>query len=211
MLCSLFWYAYRERGCITMENERLGALIRSLRRELGLTQRELAVRLGVTDKAASKWERGLGCPDVIYLPQLSQIFGVDLERLLQGDLTPNELVGGNMKKIRYYVCPVCGGLTFCTGGAEVSCCGRKLAPLEPRKAGEEEKLTVEAIENDWYVSGDHPMRKDDYISFVAFATGDRLQVVKQYPEWDFQARIPGRSHGMLLWYSQKQGLLYQLV
>ena len=198
-------------GMKAMNNEKLGALIRALRRELGLTQLELAHRLGVTDKAVSKWERGLGCPDVSYLPQLSQIFGVDLARLLQGDLAPNDIVGGNMKKLKYYACPVCGGLSFCTGAAEVSCCGRKLAPLEPRKAAAGETLTVEAIENDGFVTGDHPMRKEDYISFVAFATGDRLQVVKQYPEWDFQARIPGRSHGTLLWYSPKQGLLYQLI
>ena len=133
-----------------------------------------------------------------FLPQLSRLFGVDLEKLLQGDLAPNEMVGGNMKKMTYYACPV-------------SCCGRKLSPLEPRKAREEEKLTVEGVENDWYVTGDHPMRKEDYVSFVAFATGDRLQVVKQYPEWDLQTCIPGRNHGMLLWYSQKQGLLYQLI
>ena len=166
-----------------MDNETLGIRIRALRRELGMTQRALAEALGVTDKAVSKWERGLGCPDVSFLPQLSQIFGVDLAKLLQGDLAPNELVGGNMKKMTYYACPVCGNLTFCTGAAEVSCCGRKLAPLEPRKAREEEKLTVEGVENDWFVTGDHPMRKEDYVSFVAFATGDRLQVVKQYPEW----------------------------
>ena len=194
-----------------MEQERFGLLLRQLRRERGVTQKTLAEQLGVTDKAVSKWERGLGCPDVTYLPQLSQIFGVDLVRLLQGDLAPNEMVGGNMKKIRYYACPVCGGLSFCTGQAEVSCCGRTLSPLEPRKAREEEKLTVERVENDWFVTGDHPMRKEDYVSFVALATGDRLQVVKQYPEWDLQTRIPGRSHGMLLWYSKAQGLLYQLV
>ena len=194
-----------------MEQERFGLLLRQLRRERGVTQKTLAEQLGVTDKAVSKWERGVGCPDVTYLPQLSQIFGVDLVRLLQGDLAPNEMVGGNMKKIRYYACPVCGGLSFCTGEAEVSCCGRTLSPLEPRKAREEEKLTVERVENDWFVTGDHPMRKEDYVSFVALATGDRLQVVKQYPEWDLQTRIPGRSHGMLLWYSKAQGLLYQLV
>ena len=194
-----------------MEQERFGLLLRQLRRERGVTQKALAEQLGVTDKAVSKWERGVGCPDVTYLPQLSQIFGVDLVRLLQGDLAPNEMVGGNMKKIRYYACPVCGGLSFCTGEAEVSCCGRTLSPLEPRKAREEEKLTVERVENDWFVTGDHPMRKEDYVSFVALATGDRLQVVKQYPEWDLQTRIPGRSHGMLLWYSKAKGLLYQLV
>ncbi len=45
-----------------MDNTKLGSLIRALRREAGLTQRELAEALGVTDKAVSKWERGLGCP-----------------------------------------------------------------------------------------------------------------------------------------------------
>ena len=52
---------------------------------------------------------------------------------------------------------------------------------------------MEGVENDWYVTGDHPMRKEDYVSFVAFATGDRLQVVKQYPEWDLQTRISGEK------------------
>ena len=194
-----------------MDNEQIGALIRRLRREQGLTQRGLAEQLGLSDKAVSKWERGLGCPEVSFLPRLSGIFGVDLERMLRGDLTPNELVGGNMKKLSYYVCPTCGNLTFCTGQAEVSCCGRKLAALVPQKAREEEKLTVELVETDWFITSSHPMRKDDYISFVAFATGDRLQVVKQYPEWDLQVRIPARGHGLLLWYSEKQGLLYQLL
>lgn len=81
-----------------MDNTKLGSLIRVLRREAGMTQRDLAETLGVTDKAVSKWERGLGCPDVSFLSQLSRLFGVDLEKLLQGDLAPNEMVGGNMKK-----------------------------------------------------------------------------------------------------------------
>ena len=115
-----------------MDNEKIGALIRRLRREQGLTQRGLAEQLGLSDKAVSKWELGLGCPEVSFLPRLSGIFGVDLERMLRGDLTPNELVGGNMKKLSYYVCPTCGNLTFCTGQAEVSCCGRKLAALVPQ-------------------------------------------------------------------------------
>ena len=194
-----------------MDNEKVGGLIRRLRRELGLTQRELAGLLGVSDKAVSKWERGLGCPEVSLLPPLSRALGVELERMLRGDLSPNEQVGGNMKKLRYFVCPSCGSLTFSSGEAEVSCCGRRLTALEPRKAREEEKLRVEAVETDWFVSGDHPMRKDDYVSFLAFAAGDRVQVVRLYPEWDLQARIPARGHGMLLWYSHRQGLLYQLV
>ena len=194
-----------------MDNKKIGSLIRNLRRERGLTQLQLASLLNVSDKAVSKWERGLGCPEVSLLSGLSRVFGVDLERILQGDLTPNETVGGNMKKLRYFVCLDCGSLTFTSGQAEVSCCGRKLAALEPRKAGEKEKLKVEVVETDWYITGDHPMRKDDYVSFLAFASGDRVQVVKLYPEWDLQARIPARGHGMLLWYSRKEGLLYQLL
>ena len=194
-----------------MDNEKVGGLIRRLRLEMGLTQLELAGLLGVSDKAVSKWERGLGCPEVSLLPPLSRALGVELERMLRGDLSPNEQVGGNMKKLRYFVCPSCGSLTFSSGEAEVSCCGRRLTALEPRKAREEEKLRVEVVETDWFVSGDHPMRKDDYVSFLAFAAGDRVQVVRLYPEWDLQARIPARGHGMLLWYSHRQGLLYQLV
>ena len=53
-----------------------------------------------------------------------------------------------MKKLRYFVCLDCGSLTFTSGQTEVSCCGRKLAALEPRKAGEKEKLKVEVVETD---------------------------------------------------------------
>ena len=61
-----------------MDNGKIGELIHRLRRERGLTQLQLAERLGVSDKAVSKWERGLGCPDVSLLPALSEAFGVDV-------------------------------------------------------------------------------------------------------------------------------------
>ena len=64
-----------------MNHQKIGDLIRRLRREQGLTQLQLASALGVTDKAVSKWERGLGCPDISFLPRLSQILGVDLGRM----------------------------------------------------------------------------------------------------------------------------------
>lgn len=54
-----------------MDQTKIGLLIRSLRRERGLTQLELAQRLGVTDRAVSKWERCQGCPDVSLLPGLA--------------------------------------------------------------------------------------------------------------------------------------------
>ncbi len=116
-----------------------------------------------------------------------------------------------MKKAKFYVCPVCGNLTLCTGNASVSCCGRTLEPLEPKKAGEDQKLKVEVIENEWFITSDHPMTKENYISFLAFATGGQMNIIKQYPEWDLQVRLFKRGHGMLYWYSTTQGLMYQLL
>lgn len=194
-----------------MDQKKVGALIRALRREKNLTQRALAERLGLSDKAVSKWERGLGCPDISLLADLSAALDVDLAQMLSGGLKSNDFVGGNMKKAKFYVCPVCGNVTLCTGNAAVSCCGRTLEALTPRKAEGADKLHVEEVENDWYVTSSHPMTKEDYISFVAFATGGQMNLIKQYPEWDLQVRLPRRGHGMLYWYSASQGLNYQLL
>ena len=67
------------------------------------------------------------------------------------------------------------------------------------------------MEDAWYITSDHPMTKDSYISFVAFLAGGAATLVKQYPEWNLQARIPRGERGMLIWYSAEQGLLYQLL
>ena len=67
-----------------MDCEKIGALIRTLRREQGMTQRELGEALHISDRTVSKWERGLGCPDVSLLPALSARLGVALEGMLSG-------------------------------------------------------------------------------------------------------------------------------
>lgn len=193
-----------------MDITKTGLLIRSLRLENKMTQKELALLMGVSDKAVSKWERGAGLPDVELLMELSDIFSINISSLLSGSLTTNDN-GGNMKNAKYFVCRKCGSVSFSTGCAEVSCCGMKLAPLELKKAGEDEKLTVETVENDWYITSSHPMTKDHYISFIAFATGEKLELIKQYPEWDMGVRIHKRGHGKLIWYCDKCGLKYQLI
>ena len=199
------------RGAALLDCAKIGTIIAELRKERGLTQRLLAERLGVTDKAVSKWERGLGCPDVSLLDQLAAELGADLSALLRGGLPDQEEPGGNMKKAKYYVCPVCGELTVTTGKAAVSCCGRVLTALTPQKPAEEEKLTAERVEDEWFLTSAHPMTKEHHIAFVAFAAGDRLQLIRQYPEWDLQVRIPVRGHGMLLWYCTQHGLFAQLL
>lgn len=66
-----------------MSKKTLGMMISSLRKEKGMTQIELAEKMGVTDKAVSKWERDLACPDVSTLPKLAEIFDVSVDELMQ--------------------------------------------------------------------------------------------------------------------------------
>ncbi len=194
-----------------MNTLNIGLFIKTARQKQHLTQKQLADLLTISDKTVSKWERGNGLPDVSLLPKLCEILQIDMDKLLAGDLSSNDCVGGNMKKSNYYVCTTCGNITVCTGGATVACCGNKLEALARNKATDEQKLSVTTIENEWYIQSDHPMRKDNYISFVAFATGDRIELIKLYPEWDVSLRIPKRGRGMLLWYADATGLLYQLL
>lgn len=66
-----------------MKNQTLGAMIASLRKEQGMTQLELAEKMGVTDKAVSKWERDVSCPDISSLPKLAEVFDVSVDQLMQ--------------------------------------------------------------------------------------------------------------------------------
>ena len=68
----------------------LGGKIASLRKEKGMTQLELAEKLGVTDKAVSKWERDLCCPDIATLPKLAEVLGIRVDALMQADTKPKE-------------------------------------------------------------------------------------------------------------------------
>ncbi len=194
-----------------MNCEKTGALIRQLRKEQKLTQKQLAKRLNLSAKTVSKWECGGGCPDVTLLQELSVLLKVDIRELLTGELTERAAEGGNMKQTRFFVCPTCGSISFVTGQAAVSCCGRPLEALEAKKALPEEKLRCTQVEDEWFIETDHEATKENYISFIAFLTGDSMQVLRQYPEWEVQARIPRRRHGTLVWYSTTKGLFYQLI
>ena len=67
--------------------EQLGSRIAARRRVLGLTQGQVAVRMGVSPQAVSKWERGLACPDLVFLDDLAELLDIGLEELLIG--SPN--------------------------------------------------------------------------------------------------------------------------
>ena len=174
-----------------------------------MTQLQLAEKLHISDKTVSKWERGMGSPEVSLIAQLSSVFDVDLQDLLSGELNRNQAASGNIRRMKFYVCPDCGNLVMALVGTSVFCCGRKLKEMVPAKAAAPEGLHVEIIENDYFITADHEMSKEHYISFVAFLASDTLVFKKQYPQWNLQARIPMLSHGRLMWYCSRHGLFYQ--
>lgn len=194
-----------------MDCDKIGKLIYNLRKEKAMTQKQLADLMNISDKTISKWERGLGCPDVSLLPELSQLLGVNIEEILSGQIKYNETIGGNMKKLAFYVCPQCNNIITATGDANISCCGKKMDPLIATKADNNHLLSIEPVEDQLYVTSSHAMTKEHYISFVAYVTGDKAFIVKQYPEWNMQIRFQKIGHGKLYFYCSNHGLFYQLI
>lgn len=180
-----------------MNSQKTGRLIAALRREKGLTQKQLADAMHLSDRTVSKWERGAGCPDISLLPALSGLLGVAAENLLSGELGEKEANGGNMKRMKFYMCPNCGNLLTATGEAELTCCGRRLEALEAKPADEMHRLTVEEVEDEFFITSPHPMEKGHYLAFVALVTSDRAVLVRLYPEQTVQARLPRMRRGKL--------------
>ena len=75
--------ASKEMSQENMKKKTLGMMIVSLRKENGMTQFELAKKMGVTDKAVSKWKRDISCPDVNTIPKLAEVFGTSVDELMQ--------------------------------------------------------------------------------------------------------------------------------
>ena len=68
-----------------MEKKTIGGFISALRKANGMTQKELANRLNVSDKTVSRWERDDGAPDLSIIPAIAEIFGVTCDELLRGE------------------------------------------------------------------------------------------------------------------------------
>lgn len=192
-----------------MNQMQTGYIIRELRKEKGYTQKQVAESIHVSDKAVSKWECGKGCPDISVLSLLAELFDTDIQILLSGRMDKNEKEKGNMKKVKFYVCKECGNIITSSSEAMLSCCGHKLNPLTARKAEPHEKLKVENLGDEWFITSDHEMTKEHYISFVAYVTDSSIMMTKSYPEWDLQVSYPICSFGRLIWYCDQCGLMYQ--
>lgn len=84
-----------QRGELNMKKKSFGSMIAALRKEKGMTQLDLAEKMGVTDKAVSKWERDLSFPDVHSIPKLAEIFDVTVDELMQVKTDTRENVTEN--------------------------------------------------------------------------------------------------------------------
>ena len=172
-----------------MDNYVTGAMIRSQREKKNMTQEELAARIHVSGKAVSKWETGKGYPDISLIEPLAGALGISVLEFLSGDAVQNTNRSANMARSRLYVCPVCGNVIQTIGDAVISCCGITLPPQEAESPDEDHRINIDTVEDEYYVSVDHPMSKDHYISFLLAMTDLGSQLVKLYPEGNAEARF----------------------
>ena len=188
-----------------------GAAIKQLREKRGMTQAELADQIGVSSKAVSKWETGRGLPDLTLIQPLAQALGVSVIELMNGQSVTNTNRGCNLLRGKLCVCPVCGNVLHSTGGMVASCCGIVLPALEAEEMDSEHSLIIETVEDEHFITVQHPMTKAHYISFLAFVTCDRLQLVKFYPEGNAETRMQLRGRGWIYFYCNRHGLFRKRI
>ncbi|MBQ7624303.1 MAG: helix-turn-helix domain-containing protein [Clostridia bacterium] len=183
-----------------------GAFIKKLREEKKMTQSQLAEKLCVSDKAVSKWETGRGYPDVTLLEPIAAALGVSVIELFSGADISNNNRSFNMKKLAFYVCPVCGNVIAAAGEALIGCCGVTLLSEAPEAPDEEHLPTVEKVEDEYFVSVPHEMSKRHYISFIAAVRDNGYELAKLYPEGEACARFKINRTAFFCYYCNRHGL-----
>ena len=116
-----------------------------------------------------------------------------------------------MLRSKIYVCPICGNVIHSMGEAVIQCHGILLTPCQAEETDENHMIFMERIEDEYYVRIEHDMTKEHYISFLAFVTTDRIQMVKLYPEGNAQTRLQLRGRGFLYFYCNRHGLYRQKI
>lgn len=183
-----------------------GAVIRKLRESKKLTQEELAEKIYVTGKAVSKWENGQGFPDISLIEPLSKALDISVVELLSGEHICNQNRSSNMFRNKFYVCPICGNVIQSVGEAVIICCGLTLPPLDAEQEDHEHIIHFERAEDEYYVTVEHPMTKEHYLSFLAAVSDNGVQFVKLYPQGKAEARFKISRVRYLYAYCIKDGL-----
>ncbi len=189
-----------------MDNYVTGAAIRSQRESKGITQEDLANRIHVSAKAVSKWETGRGFPDISLLEPLAETLGISVIELLSGEAVQNSNRSANMLRSKFYICPVCGNVIIAAGNTLISCCGITLPAQEAEESDEDHHIRIDIVEDEYFVRVEHPMTKEHYITFLAAVSGDRVQLVRLYPEGNAEARFKTGSVRLLYAYCNRHGL-----
>ena len=183
-----------------------GAMIKRLREEKKISQNKLAEVLGVSDKAVSRWETGRGYPDITLIEPLAAALGVSVIELFSGDDIVNTNKAAKMLRLKLYVCPVCGNVIQAAGETVVSCCGITLPPLEAEPADDSHSVRIEHVEDEYYISVAHEMKKAHHISFITAVRDDGFDTVKLYPEGNAEARFKVRGTRFFYCYCNRHGL-----
>lgn len=184
-----------------------GQTIKTLREKKGLTQSELADLIGVGSKAVSKWETAKGLPDITLIEPLAKALSVSVMELMSGNAVINKNLSSNVLRSKFYVCPICGNIIRSVGDTVISCCGITLPPLQAEEPDENHRITIEQVEDEYFVTVNHDMTKEHYISFIAHLTSDKSQFIKLYPEGNAEARLSLRGGGYLYIYCNKHSLM----
>ena len=188
-----------------------GQTIKNLREKKGFTQAELADKLGVSGKAISKWETAKGLPDINLIESLANALSVSVMELMTGNTVVNKNISSNILRSKFYVCPLCGNIIRTTGDAVISCCGITLPPLEAEDTDDEHHITIQKVEDEQFITINHDMTKEHFVSFVAYLTSDRVQFIKLYPEGNAETRLNFRGRGYLYIYCNKHGLMRKKI
>lgn len=188
-----------------------GSTIKRLREKKSITQAQLADILGVSSKAVSKWETAKGFPDITLIEPLAKALSVSVMELMSGDTVINKNISSNMLRSKLYVCPICNNIMSAVGDAVISCCGITLPPLEAEDVDNNHQIIIEKVEDEHFVTVNHPMTKEHFISFIAYLTSDRVQLVKFYPEGNAETRLNLRGGDYFYIYCNKHGLMKKKI
>lgn len=180
-------------------------IIKEKRKKKGLTQLQLANLLNVSDRTISKWERGVGLPDISILNELSKILQISIETLLEGSKDENKIKSINSLKSKLYYCNKCNNIIHSYIDIDVFCCGTKITSLILNKNNYKYPVNIGIIDNQVNINIKHPMKKDNYISFIFSTRFDKILITKLYPEQNLQINLPQSFKNHYL-YDTKLGL-----
>ncbi len=133
--------------------------------------------------------------------------GAVLPTLKRWRSAENRNQSGNCRKSVLHVCPICGNAVWSMGEATVNCCGNVLEPLAAKRNDSVLDATVEIADGCQRVRIDHPMTKQDHLSYILAIGDDLVRIKRLYPEQEARAEFPLQGHCTLYVYGKGCGLI----